>query len=155
MDGKVVIVTGANSGIGYQTTLELAKRGARVIMACKEMKDAEKAIQRIIKKSGNDKIELEYLDLGDLDNVRYFAQEMHKRLNRLDVLINNAGLMVCPYWKTAQGYEMQFGVNHLGHFLLTNLMLDLLKKAPAGRIVSVASVAHSCNIYSFIYSIII
>lgn len=145
MDDRVVIITGASGGVGFQTALELAKRGAHVIMACKQLKDGEKAAKKIIKQSNNDQIEVEYLNLADLESVRSFAKEMNRRLTRLDVLINNAGLMACPRWKTAQGYEMQFGVNHLGHFLLTNLLVDLLKKTNGSRVVTVASVIHMCN----------
>ncbi len=147
VDNKVVVITGANTGIGFQTALELAKRGARVIIACHDTKDAEKAVKIIIHKSQNEKCEAEYLDLADLDSVRSFAQLMNKKLNRLDILINNAGVMATPYTKSPQGYEMQFAVNHLGHFLLTNLLLDLMKKTPNSRIISVASVAHLCKFF--------
>ena len=126
LDGKVAIITGANTGIGYETALDFAKRGARVIMACRDTKKAEIAAKAIMNESNNSKIEVEYLDLADLDTVRAFAAKMNKSLNRLDLLINNAGIMMCPYWKTKQGFEMQFGVNHLGHFLLTNLLLELI-----------------------------
>jgi NAD(P)-dependent dehydrogenase (short-subunit alcohol dehydrogenase family) len=114
LDNKVAIITGANTGIGYQTTLDFAKRGAHVIMACKEMKDAEKAVAEIIKVSKNDRVEVEYIDLADLDEVRAFSKKFHSRFDRLDILVNNAGVMVCPNWRTTQGFEMQFGVNHLG-----------------------------------------
>ena len=143
LDNKVAIITGANTGIGFETALDLAKRGARIIMACKDMKDAEKSAEQIIKQTNNDQIEVEYLDLGDLDAVRSFCAHMNSKLTRLDLLINNAGVMICPYWKTAQGFEMQFGVNHLGHFLLTNLMLGLLKKTESSRVITVSSCAHA------------
>ncbi len=92
--------------------------------------------------SNSSKIETAYLDLSDLDSVREFANSMKSKLKSLDVLINNAGIMMCPYWKTKQGYEMQFGTNHLGHFLLTNELLPLLKKSDSSRIVTVSSRAH-------------
>ena len=92
LDGKVAIITGANTGIGYETALDFAKRGARVIMACRDTKKAEIAAKAIMNESNNSKIEVEYLDLADLDTVRAFAAKMNKSLNRLDLLINNAGI---------------------------------------------------------------
>lgn len=122
--------------------MSLAKRGARVILACRDKKKADEAASRIIEKTKNEKIIVEYLDLADLSSIRTFAEKMNQTLKRLDILINNAGMMQCPYWKTKDGFEMQFGVNHLGHFLLTNLLLDLLKKTNSSRIVNVSSLAH-------------
>ncbi len=91
LDGKVSIITGSNTGIGFETALDFAKRGARVIMACRDMKKAEKAAQQIIQLTGNKNVECEHLDLADLDSVRDFAAKMNKQLNRLDILVNNAG----------------------------------------------------------------
>jgi retinol dehydrogenase-12 len=127
MDNRVAIITGANTGIGYQTTLDFARRGAHVIMACKDMKDAEKAAEEIVKISQNDRVEVEYLDLADLDMVRSFSHKMHSQFGRLDVLVNNAGVMVCPNWRTAQGHEMQLGVNHLGKYKLSYALVQHLK----------------------------
>lgn len=144
-DNKIAIVTGSNTGIGYQTALELARRGARVIIACHDSKDSERAVKKIIQKTKNHQVEFEYVDLADLNSVRSFANKMNANLKKLDILINNAGVMATPYEKSPQGYEMQFAVNYLGHFLLTNLLLNLIKKTPNSRIISVASIAHMCK----------
>lgn len=117
LDGKVTIITGGNTGIGYETGLDFAKRGARVILACRDMNKANKAASEIIRLSNNNKIECEKLDLADLESVRAFAEVMKSKLTRLDILVNNAGIMMCPDWKTKDGFEMQFGTNHLGYFL--------------------------------------
>lgn len=143
LDGKVAIVTGANSGVGYETALELAKRGVKLVMACVDLKQAELAARKIRRRSLNDNVRIEYIDLGNLSSVREFAAKMNKNLQRLDILVNNAAVMMCPHWKTKDGFEMQFGVNYLGHFLLTNLLLDLIKRTPSSRVISVSSVAHA------------
>lgn len=143
LDGKVAIVTGSDSGIGFETALDLAKRGARVILACRNSLKAEKAVQKIIKKSGNQQVDYQLIDLSDLDSVKDFAKNIHSKIDKLDILINNAGVMGCPdSWKTKQGFDMQFGVNYLGHFLLTHLLLDLIKKTPNSRVVNVSSCVH-------------
>lgn len=139
--GKTIIVTGANSGIGKATATELLRRHGRVIMACRDRDRAEKAAQEIQEEAGPDRGELviKLLDLASLKSVRSFCEEILKEEPRLDVLINNAGIYQCPYTKTEDGYEMQFAVNHLGHFLLTNLLLDLLKRSAPSRIIVVSS----------------
>ena len=142
LDGKTVIITGGNTGIGKETAIDLAGRGARVIIACRDAGRAEVALQEIIRKSGSTNVVYYNLDLASLESVRTFAQCILKEEARLDILINNAGVMRCPYWKTAEGHEMQFGVNHLGHFLLTCLLLDRLKEAPVARIVVVSSLGY-------------
>ncbi|XP_007903540.1 retinol dehydrogenase 13 [Callorhinchus milii] len=142
LDGKTVIVTGANVGIGKETAKDIARRGARVILACRDLEKAEKAAAKIREETGNGNVLIRKLDLASLKSVRAFAKEIQDTETQLDVLINNAGIMWCPKWKTEDGFEMQFGVNHLGHFLLTNLLLDLLKKSAPSRIVNVASLAH-------------
>ncbi|KAL7876857.1 hypothetical protein SRHO_G00035000 [Serrasalmus rhombeus] len=141
MRGKTIIVTGANSGIGKATAVELLRRQARVIMACRSPERAEQAAQEIRQEAGPEQGELlvKLLDLASLKSVRSFCEEIIKEEPRLDVLINNAGVYQCPYTKTEDGFEMQFGVNHLGHFLLTNLLLDLLKRSAPSRIVVVSS----------------
>ena len=118
LNGKVAIITGANTGIGYETALDFAKRGARVILACRDLTKALKAADCIIKLSNNAQIEVEYLDLADLTSVRNFAKSMNSKLEKIDLLVNNAGIMMCPNWRTKDGLEMQLGVNHLGieHF---------------------------------------
>ncbi|XP_078590982.1 retinol dehydrogenase 13-like [Branchiostoma floridae x Branchiostoma japonicum] len=142
MDGKTVIITGANTGIGKVTARDMAERGARVILACRSLEKAEEAAKEIRSQTGNKNVVVHKLDLASLTSVRQFAKVINDAEPRLDVLINNAGVYVCPRWETEDGFEMQIGVNHLGHFLLTNLLLDLLKKSTPSRVVTVASEAH-------------
>ena len=142
LHGKTVIVTGANTGIGRETALDLADRGARVILACRNLDKAQAAAEKIRKETGSDKVIVKELDLASLKSVRNFAEDVHQTEDRLDILINNAGIMRCPYWTTEDGFEMQFGVNHLGHFLLTNLLLDMLERSKPSRIINVSSLAH-------------
>ncbi|XP_029943589.1 retinol dehydrogenase 12-like [Salarias fasciatus] len=143
LDGKTVVITGANTGIGKETAIDLSKRGARVIIACRDMEKAKAAVKEIIESSGNDNVLCKKLDLSDTKSIREFAEGINQDEAKLNILINNAGVMVCPYGKTADGFEMQIGVNHLGHFLLTYLLLDLIKKSAPARIVTVSSLAHS------------
>lgn len=142
LDGKTVLITGANTGIGKETALDMAQRGARVILACRDMTRARIAADEIRQRSGNGNVVVKKLDLASLQSVRDLAKDIRENEARLDILINNAGIMMCPKWKTEDGFEMQFGVNHLGHFLLTNCLLDLLKKSTPSRIVIVSSLAH-------------
>ncbi|XP_007260245.2 retinol dehydrogenase 12 isoform X1 [Astyanax mexicanus] len=143
LDGKTVIITGANTGIGKETTRDLAKRGARIIMACRDIPKAEVTQREIIEDSGNQNIVIRKLDLSDTKSIREFAEIINNEEKQLHILINNAGVMMCPYSKTADGFEMQIGVNHLGHFLLTFLLIDLLKKSAPSRIILLSSMAHS------------
>jgi NAD(P)-dependent dehydrogenase (short-subunit alcohol dehydrogenase family) len=138
--GRTAVVTGANSGIGYVTARELARRGARVVLACRSEQRGALALDRLMSQVPEARAELRLLDLADLLSVRDFARTLP--CERLDLLINNAGLMAVPYAHTADGFEMQFGVNHLGHFALTGLLLDRLLAAPGARVVTVASMAH-------------
>uniref|UniRef100_H2Z7K1 Uncharacterized protein n=1 Tax=Ciona savignyi TaxID=51511 RepID=H2Z7K1_CIOSA len=148
MTGKTVIITGANTGIGLETAIDLVKRGARVILGCRNTDKAEAAKQRIVTETeGNeDKVILKKLDLSSLSSVRSFAKEIIETESKINVLLNNAGVMMIPKGKTEDGFETHYGVNHLGHFLLTNLLLDLIKKSAPSRIVSVSSSAH--NVWS-------
>ncbi|XP_028858655.1 retinol dehydrogenase 14b [Denticeps clupeoides] len=141
MRGKTVVVTGANCGIGKATAAELLKLQARVVMACRDRRGAEEAAREIKEQAGQDQGEVvvKQLDLASLQSVRNFCDEIIKEEPKIDVLINNAGVFRCPYAKTEEGFEMQLGVNHLGHFLLTRLLLDLLKKSAPSRIVVVSS----------------
>ena len=130
---------GCNSGIGKVTALELAKQSAKIIMGCRNM-EAGKAAQADIKsESGNDNVILKKLDLGSFTSVREFATEVNQEEEKIDLLINNAGIMGGDFGLTEDGFERQFAVNHLGHFLLTHLLLDLVKKAESARIVVVSS----------------
>jgi NAD(P)-dependent dehydrogenase (short-subunit alcohol dehydrogenase family) len=140
--GKVAIVTGANSGIGYETARALAQKGATMIMACRDMDKANKAALQIQTENPAGKIEVMQLDLGDLDSVHTFVDEFNNRFNQLDLLINNAGIMHPPFGQTKQGFETQCGVNHLGHFALTGLLLDVIMRTPASRVVTVSSLYH-------------
>ncbi len=139
--GRVAIVTGANSGLGYETTRALARKGARVVMACRNLKRGQQARDRILQRTPGAALDLLPLDLGSLEAVRAFAAKYRAAYQRLDLLINNAGVMAPPRRETADGFEMQFGVNHLGHFALTGLLLDLLVSTPGSRVVTVSSTA--------------
>ena len=140
--GRLAIITGANSGIGLETARELARQGAKVVLACRSEARATTAIQDILAELPQARLEFMRLDLADLEQVREFAAAVHERFDHLDLLINNAGVMVPPAGKTTQGYELQFGINHLGHFALTGQLLDLLMATPGARIVNVSSLAH-------------
>ncbi|XP_028989939.1 retinol dehydrogenase 13-like [Betta splendens] len=142
IDGKTVVVTGANTGIGKETARELAKRGAWVIMGCRDMEKCEAAAKEIRGKTLNHHVCARHLDLASMKSIREFAERIKKEEQHVDILINNAGVMRCPAWKTEDGFDMQFGVNHLGHFLLTNLLLDKLKESAPSRVINLASLAH-------------
>ncbi|KAJ6650011.1 Retinol dehydrogenase 13 [Pseudolycoriella hygida] len=139
---KVVLITGCNTGIGKEAALELAKRKARVYMACRNMKKCEEARAEIVVDSNNGNVYCRECDLASFESIRKFVSQFEKETDRLDILINNAGVMRCPKSKTKDGIEMQLGVNHMGHFLLTILLLEKLKKSSPSRIVVVSSVAH-------------
>ncbi|XP_030623395.1 retinol dehydrogenase 12 [Chanos chanos] len=143
LDGKTAIVTGANTGIGKETAKDLAKRGARVIIACRDMERAQEAANDIIREAGNVTVLPRKLDLADTKSICEFAELIYNTEKSLHLLINNAGVAICPYSTTADGFEMQFGVNHLGHFFLTYLLLDILKHSAPSRVINVSSVAHS------------
>ncbi|KAL6063901.1 retinol dehydrogenase 12 (all-trans 9-cis 11-cis) [Balamuthia mandrillaris] len=138
---KVVIVTGANTGIGFETAKALAGMGAHVILACRNEKLGEAAVKRIEKANKSASVECQQLDLASLASIRAFAQKFLKRNMPLHLLVLNAGVMFTPKETTKDGFELQFGTNHLGHFLLTNLLLDKLKESAPSRIVSVSSLA--------------
>ena len=143
MDGKTVIVTGANTGIGKETALDLARRGARVIMACRDLTKGAAALKYIVERTGNTKVTLRELDLASIKSIRKFAEDINQNESQLHVLVNNAGLFNSSQLiKTEDGFEMTMGVNHLGHFLLTNLLLDWLKNSSPARIVVVSSSSH-------------
>ena len=139
--GRKAIVTGANTGIGYEAALALARRGAHVILACRSVDKGREAVGRILAEAPDASAVLEQLDLADLDNVEAFAGRYAAQNDGLDLLILNAGVMVPPESKTAQGFELQFGVNHLGHFALTGRLLPLVQATEGSRVVVVSSSA--------------
>ena len=138
-NGRVAIVTGANSGVGYETALALAAKGAYVVLACRNLDKAQVAAHAIQQQVPSAKIDVMPLDLSSLASVHTFAREFMVHHNRLDMLINNAGVMAIPRQASADGYEMQFAVNHLGHFALTGLLLEMLLQTSDSRIVNVSS----------------
>ena len=142
MTGRIVVVTGANSGLGYETSRAFAGRGAQVFMACRTAAKAEDARRRIVAEHAAASVELMTLDLASLASVRRFADELVKRTQKLDLLVNNAGVMALPRRETEDGFEMQLGTNHFGHFALTGLVMPLLLAAPEARVVTVSSGAH-------------
>ena len=133
------MVTGANGGLGYQTTLRLVERGASVVMACRDERKGLAALERIRDAVPDARAEVRVLDLAALESVRSFAATVEEPL---DLLVNNAGVMAIPYGRTRDGFEMQLGINHLGHFALTGLVLERLLAARAARVVTVSSVFH-------------
>lgn len=141
-NGKIAIVTGANIGLGFHTTIGLAKVGYKVIMASRNEEKAEKAKNKILKELPEADLDILLLDLNSLAKIRKFANNFLKNYNRLDLLINNAGLMMPPYKLTEDGFESQIGINHLGHFLLTGLLLNTMNQSEGSRVVSLSSIAH-------------
>lgn len=142
LSGKIAIVTGANTGIGKETAKDLAQRGARVYLACRDVQKGELVASEIQASTGNSQVLVRKLDLADTKSIRAFAEGFLAEEKHLHILINNAGVMMCPYSKTADGFEMHIGVNHLGHFLLTYLLLEKLKESGPSRVVNVSSLAH-------------
>ena len=124
-------ISGANTGIGKITAIDLARRGAKVIICCRSMERAEAAVKDIQAESGSNLVEISQLDLASLKSVRQCADDLNNRLDKIDYLINNAGIMMCPQWSTEDGFDMQMGTNHFGHFLLTELLMPLIRKSAA------------------------
>ncbi|MGC9377681.1 oxidoreductase [Streptomyces sp. MH13] len=141
LDGRVAVVTGANGGLGYVVARELARKGACVVLACRSRARGSDAVERLLGEVPDAAVELARLDLGDLASVREFAYALP--YERIDLLVNNAGVMALPYATTADGFETQFGVNHLGHFALTGLLLPTLLATPGARVVTVSSLMHT------------
>jgi NAD(P)-dependent dehydrogenase (short-subunit alcohol dehydrogenase family) len=142
-EGKIVIVTGSSSGIGYEAARVLANKGAEVIIAVRNEKKGKKAIEDIKDQYSYAIIKMMILDLANLESVEKFANQFKKEHSQLDILINNAGIMMPPYSKTRDGFEIQFGTNHFGHFALTGHLLDILINTPKSRVVNVSSGAHN------------
>jgi NAD(P)-dependent dehydrogenase (short-subunit alcohol dehydrogenase family) len=147
--GRTVIVTGANTGIGLETARMLALKGADVVLACRNRQKGEAAVDKILALEPSGSVVLEVLDLADLESVAAFAAAFTRTHDRLDLLINNAGVMVPPLGRTAQGFELQFGTNHLGHFALTGRLLALVLRTPGARIVVVSSTAQNFGSIEF------
>jgi NAD(P)-dependent dehydrogenase (short-subunit alcohol dehydrogenase family) len=142
LTGKVMIVTGANNGIGFEAAREFSRKGATTIMACRNMDKAKDALTSIQAEIPQAKVEIMHLDLASLKSIREFADEFKSKYDRLDVLLNNAGIMMVPYKQTEDGFESQFGTNHLGHFALTGLLIEVLEKTPGSRVVTISSGGH-------------
>ena len=142
LTGKTAIITGANTGIGLETAIDFAKRGSRVILACRSVERGQAAVEKVKRRANSEDIVFVQLDLASLQSVRDFSTKILEEEAHIDLLINNAGVMIPPYTLTKDGFELQFGVNHLGHFLLTNLLLERIKESPSARIVNVSSSAH-------------
>jgi len=149
LDGTRAVVTGGNGGLGLQTALELARKGAAVTIAVRNPDKGAEAVDRIRREVPDARLQLAPLDLADLSSVRAFAAAEEAAGLPLDLLVNNAGVMATPPRQTADGFELQLGTNHLGHFALTGLLLDRLKAAPTPRVVTVSSLAHRVGSIDF------
>lgn len=143
INDQIVIITGASGGIGFEITSALCQRNAKIIMACKDMEKATKAISKIKKINSSATIEVQYLDLRSFDCIRRFSKIIHKNVTQVDILINNAGIIFHPKDKTVDGFETHLQVNYLGHFLLTKELLPLLRKSKQGRIINISAHAYS------------
>ena len=147
---KTILITGASAGMGYEAARFLSGKGAEVIMACRNRKKAELALDRIKKENPSARVQVMKLELSDLDSVRHFADEFRAKIGKLDILINNAGLESKNYKESKQGYELTFAVNYLAHFLLTGLLLDLIANSADGRIVMYSSNGHAAGDGNFL-----
>ncbi|GHD81677.1 NAD(P)-dependent dehydrogenase (short-subunit alcohol dehydrogenase family) [Salinibacterium amurskyense] len=149
LSGKVAIVTGANSGLGLETSRALLKAGAHVVMTMRSEAKAQSTVATLQADLGDVSLETMLLDLADLESVRRFSEMFHGKHSRLDLLINNAGIMMTDAQLTIDGFESQLGTNHLGHFALTGHLLDLIRATPGARVVSLSSVAHRWGFMEF------
>lgn len=149
LNRKVIIVTGGNSGLGYEAVLAFANKGAEVILACRSVEKGNAAMAEIEKVNPSGKIIVKALDLMDLSSVISFSADIKLKYDQLDVLLNNAGIMMTQYKTTKDGFESQMGTNHLGHFTLTGLLIDLIKRTPKSRVVNVSSNAHKWGVMDF------
>lgn len=140
--GRTILITGANSGLGLRSTQALAAKGGRILLACRNAEKAARALTEVNAVATDAPAEVVPLDLADLESVRAAAVDVDGRVESLDVLMNNAGVMAPPLGRTPQGFETQLGTNHLGHFALTGLLLPLLQRAEAPRVISTSSQAH-------------
>jgi NAD(P)-dependent dehydrogenase (short-subunit alcohol dehydrogenase family) len=142
LNGKLALVTGGSGGLGAETARALASKGARVVITARNLAKGEEVARGIRASTGNDGIEVEELELGSLASIRAFAGRLLARHEALQILVNNAGVMACPFGKTSDGFELQFGTNHLGHFLMTGLIAPALLRGAPARVVSVSSRGH-------------
>jgi NAD(P)-dependent dehydrogenase (short-subunit alcohol dehydrogenase family) len=149
LSGTVAIVTGANSGLGFATSRALLAAGARVVLTARSAEKAAAAKSALVEELGDLPIETMLLDLADLESIRRFSEEFHGKHSRLDILINNAGIMMTDAQLTIDGFESQLGTNHLGHFALTGRLIDLIEATPGARIVTLSSLAHRWNFMEF------
>lgn len=149
LNGKRIIITGASSGIGLEAAKVFAAAGAELIFAVRNLGKAEPVIQQLKETHPETVIHLMQLDVADLASVRKFADQFNKQFSRLDILINNAGVMMPPYTKTVDGFELQFGGNHLGHFALTAHLLPVLEQTDGSRIITIGSLAHERGTIDF------
>lgn len=147
--GKTIIITGASSGLGKQATKVLAGKNATVIMAVRNVQKAETVVKEIREDFPDAHLEIRQLDLGSLKSVKVFGKEFSNDHTRLDILINNAGIMMCPFSKTEDGFEIQMGTNHFGHFALTGLLMPVLLETKDSRIVATSSMAHKSGDINF------
>ncbi len=148
LSGKTIIVTGGNSGLGFEAVKCLSAKGAETILTCRNTKKGESAKEKILEEYPNAKINVRKLDLADLKSIHSFVMNFNEKFHKIDVLLNNAGIM-SPYNKTKDGFEMQIGTNHLGHFALTGLLLHFLKNTKGSRVVNVSSIGHKFGKINF------
>jgi NAD(P)-dependent dehydrogenase (short-subunit alcohol dehydrogenase family) len=141
-NGRTAVITGANTGLGYETAAALAEKGAHVVLAVRSIDKGNEAAARIVSATPSASVAVQELDLSSLTSIRAAAEQLRSEYDTIDLLINNAGVMMTPKATTSDGFELQFGTNHLGHFALTNLLLDHVLAAPASRVVTVSSVGH-------------
>lgn len=149
LKGKTAIVTGSNTGIGFETALDLYQKGAKVYIACRNKEKALNAIERMKDQGGDGELVYGHLELGSLNSIKVFSQKVLDSESRLDLLINNAGIMIPPPSKTDDGFEIQFGVNFIGHFALTGYLFELLESTLDSRVVTLSSIAHRGAIIDF------
>jgi NAD(P)-dependent dehydrogenase (short-subunit alcohol dehydrogenase family) len=148
-EGRVIIITGANSGLGAEASKILAKKNATLVLTARSIQKGQKILEDIRQNNKNVQVELLELDLANLASIKVFAKEFQQKYSHLDVLINNAGVMACPFARTQDGFEIQLGTNHLGPFALTGLLMPILKQTKASRVVSTSSIVHNMGNIDF------
>jgi len=149
LTGKTIIVTGANTGLGFESVKVFARNGANVVMACRSVEKGEIARKQLVRLFPYSIIQVMHLDLADLESIHNFATTFRESHAHLDVLLNNAAVKLVPYSLTRDGFESQMGINHLGHFALTGVLLNVLKKSPKSRVINVSSLSHKQGIMDF------